>query len=144
METNECDLSFTSYGFMDKEGCYTGKNYYVPESISYEELLCHNVILCSTVMIKTSIFKDFEFDNGYFHEDYRLWLQLLRDGKKASGLNEVLSLYRSGGRSSNRLRAAKNRWLIYRKAERLPFLKSLRYFVCYAYYAIIKYYIAIL
>ncbi len=138
MVENKSDLSYTSYEFMDKEGCHTGKYYYVPESISY------NVILCSTVMINASIFKDYEFDNGYFHEDYRLWLELLRNGKKAEGINEVLSLYRSGGRSSNRLRAAKNRWLIYRKAEGLPFLKSLRYFVCYAYYAIIKYYIAIL
>jgi len=143
MESNESDFSYSSFGFMDSKGKYLGKDYLVPKSIKYEGLLCKNVILCSSVMIKTTAFQDHKFDNRFFHEDLRLWLELLREGKQAGGLEEVLVLYRSGGRSSNRLRSAKNRWLIYRKAERLPFLKSLRYFVCYAYNATKKYYFAI-
>lgn len=143
LERNECDFSYTAFGFMDSTGKYLGKDYLVPKSIKYEELLCKNVILCSSVMMKTTAFQDHKFDNRFFHEDLRLWLELLREGKQAGGLEEVLVLYRSGGRSSNRLRSAQNRWLIYRKAERLSFLKSFRCFVCYAYNAIKKYYFAI-
>lgn len=141
MESNGYDLSYTAYGFMNLNGKYMGKDYLVPNSITYKKLLCENVILCSTVMIKASVLQEHKFNNQFFHEDYKLWLELLREGNKACGLKEVLCLYRSGGRSSNRVKSAKNRWLIYRRAENLSFLKSIRYFLCYFYFAIRKYYI---
>jgi hypothetical protein len=91
-------------------------------------------------MIKHSIFKEYEFDNEYYHEDYKLWLELLRNGMQIEGLNEVLAFYRSGGRSSKRLNSAKNRWLIYRNAENLCLFKSIRCFLSYSYFSVKKYY----
>ena len=83
----------------------------MPQSVDYDGLLGENVIGCSTVVLRRSRTQGFWMDPHYFHEDYVFWLELLKSGRRAVGVNEVLVLYRTGGRSGNKLRAAKNRWL---------------------------------
>lgn len=56
------------------------------------------------------------FDTRFYHEDYALWLELLRDGCRAVGTAEVLADYRilPGSRSNNKWKSARHRWEIYR------------------------------
>lgn len=116
------------------------EEYTVPEKVDYSSLLTENVIGCSTVMMHKSILKDHLFPSEVYHEDYALWLDLLRGGYNAVGCKEVLTEWRivRNSRSFNKRKSAKNRWIIYRKMEKLPLHKSLRVFAAYAYHGFKK------
>lgn len=111
----------------------------VPEKVDYKELLKGNVIPCLTVMIdkeKINIPKM----KAIHHEDYSMWLDILKNGENAYGINEVLAHYRVGGKSvsSNKLKAMKWTWDIYRKDQGIGILKSSYYFINYVIKAFIK------
>lgn len=112
----------------------------VPDRVTYESMLRCNHLGCSTVMLRSELCKEFKFRKEFYHEDYALWLELLRSGYKAAGCTEILVNYRVGheSRSKNKINAAKQRWAIYRKAEKLSLFKSARVFLKYAYYGFKK------
>lgn len=124
-------LCYASYSFIDSMGKPVGQPYMVPQTTTYRKLLCENTIGCSTVLLKKEALNSLRFNSIYFHEDYALWLALLRGGGTSCGLTEVLTYYRTGGRSSNKWKSAKNRWIIYRQGEKMTFLKSLMYLGVY-------------
>lgn len=125
------DLCFTSYDFVNVSGMPISQPpYIVPEKTNYHDMLRENSIGLSTVLIRRDALQGIQFERQWFHEDYVLWLTLLRMGKTAWGLQDILVTYRLGGRSSNKFIAAKNRWGIYRSHEKLSFVTSL-YFFCY-------------
>lgn len=136
---SNADIIYCSYTLVDKNGEHL-KDYIVPEKASYKYILKENVLSCSTVLIRHSALEKHRFNEAYYHEDYALWLELLRAGYKAQACREVLSNYRiaQGTRSSNKLNSAKNRWIVYRKAEKLSFMESVWAFIGYAYYGLIK------
>lgn len=135
MESTKCDISYTSYYIM-YANC---KKYYsVPSVVSYNDMLKENVLGCSTVMLRSELMKKYSFESSYFHEDYALWLTLLRDGYKASGIDDALTFYQLGGRSNNKLKAARHRWIIYHYHEKLSPSKSLYYLLCYLFTSIKK------
>lgn len=116
------------------------QEYTVPEKVDYSSLLTENVIGCSTVMMHKSILEDHLFPSEVYHEDYALWLDLLRAGYNAVGCTEVLTEWRivKNSRSFNKRKSAKNRWIIYRKIEKLPLYKSMKVFAAYAYHGFKK------
>lgn len=136
-----CDLSCTAYAYAHphEQPSRDKRAYRVPESISYEQLLKENVIGCSTVMLKATALNGHAFCGDYAHEDYVLWLELAKAGKTLCGLDEVLTGYSYGGRSANKFKAGKNRWIIYRRAQKLSLPKALYYMACYILNAIRKY-----
>ncbi len=136
LEWTKCDFSYTSYYITSENG---KRLYRVPATISYSSLLKENVIGCSTVMLRAEVMKEHVFNSSFFHEDYALWLTLLREGYQAIGIEEALVCYRKGGRSANKLKAAKNRWRIYREAEQISFLQSCRYMLYYICRGLAKY-----
>jgi teichuronic acid biosynthesis glycosyltransferase TuaG len=133
MESCKCDLCYTSYRFIDRKGNSVGNTYLVPARLTYKGLLKENVIGCTTVLLRSDILPAEPFNPGFFHEDYVLWLKLLRAGKTAIGVLDPLVRYRMGGRSANKLSAARHRWIIYRQAEKLPFLHAVFYMVSYSF-----------
>lgn len=80
------------------------------------------------------------FCSNVHHEDYALWLSILKLGYKALNTNKVHALYRlrKGFVSSNKLRAIAWQWLIYREIERLGVIKTCYYFIHYAVRAVLK------
>lgn len=116
-------------------------DYIVPSSVDYDSMLIENKIGCSTVLVKRSVLDRHRFQGEIYHEDYALWLELLKEGYTAAGCSEVLTYWRlsKSSRSFNKLSAAKNRWIIYRRVEKLSIWKSLRLFAAYAYHGISKY-----
>jgi teichuronic acid biosynthesis glycosyltransferase TuaG len=131
-----------------------------PESISYDELLKGSVIGCSTVMYDTAQLGKRYFRNGkdvladsvysrlvghVGHEDYALWLEILRELRgrergRVLGIREPLAVYRihATSFSGSKSRAALYQWIIYRRYERLAFIRSLYLFVRYALKGIAK------
>ena len=139
MRENDCGLCYSSYDYIDKNDGKVYHPYIVPDQISYNELLKENVIGLATVILRKSALGGIRFDSEMFHEDFALWLTLLRSGVVARSVPEVLVHIRIGGRSENKWNAMKNRWRVYRKSEKLPFVKSCWYLVSYVMTGLKKY-----
>ncbi|MCI8622639.1 MAG: glycosyltransferase family 2 protein [Provencibacterium sp.] len=138
LDRTGADLCYTAYALMDNGGNPLGQTYHVPPSAGYRDLLKENVIGLSTVLLRADSLGSLRMDEKYFHEDYEFWLNLLKRGRRAVGLDSPLVFYRLGGRSENKLLAAKNRWLVYRRSQRLGFFPSCKYMACYAYHGLRK------
>lgn len=121
------ELSYTSYAIVGADGKKVKADYLVPQWATFDQLLKQNVIGCSTVMMTARIAKSHQFRTDFYHEDYVLWLQLLRSGCKAAGCTEVLADWRhiENSRSFDKRRAVRNRWRIYREYLGLSVPKSL-------------------
>lgn len=74
------------------------------------------------------------------HEDYLMWLSILKLSMSAVSVSEPIAKYRlSGGSvSSNKLKAIKWMWHIYREELDLGFFESLIYFLKYVIKAVLK------
>lgn len=141
MEETGADFSYTSYAIVDGEGKKTKADFLVPGEVTYRDQLTRNAIGCSTVMLKASLLKTYRFVTDFYHEDYVLWIQLLKDGYRAAGCEEVLVDWRfiENSRSFNKVKAAKNRWRIYRDYLKMPLHQRICAFAVYAVTSIIKY-----
>ena len=139
MVSNNISFSFTEYGFIDEDGNELNKLIKVPAEVDYNFLLKNTTIGCLTVMLDKRAFGNIQM-LSIMHEDYALWLSLLRTGCKAYGLQKKLALYRvvKGSLSSNKLKAAKGTWRILYKIEKLGFLKACWCFLNYSINAIKK------
>lgn len=137
----EADIIYTSYEIIDIHGNKTKEDYIVPSKTGFDELLGENHIGCSTVLLRKRIIEKYRFNKSFYHEDYVLWLQLLKDGFSAYGLTEALVKYRlyTGSRASNKFKSAKMRWIIYREYLKLPLIKSVKSIISYALAGIKKY-----
>lgn len=133
-------LVYSYYEKIDQKGVRDNRLIKSPSSVTYAQLLSGNVIGCLTAMYSVSKVGKFYFKQ-VGHEDFALWLDILRNDKIAYSVPEVLALYRVGRKSlsSNKFEAFKWTWSIYRTVEQLSLLKSIYLFVQYALKAIIKY-----
>ena len=108
--------------------------------VDYRLLLKSNFIGLSTALYDTSLVGKVLMPT-IGHEDYALWLTILRDGHSAVGLKEPLVKYRvhSGSVSSNKLKAAGFHWNVLRSVAGLSRARAAINFIFYAYYALRKY-----
>lgn len=136
------DVCYTSYAFMDAKSNLTGKKYIVPSQIDFRRMLTKNVVGCSTVVMHSGALGQSTFRTDFAHEDYVLWLELMQKGCQFVGCTDILVRYRIvGGRSSNKAKAAQNRWKIYRDFLRYGLIKSSTLFLLYVVYGIRKYHV---
>ncbi|SFM27369.1 teichuronic acid biosynthesis glycosyltransferase TuaG [Gracilibacillus orientalis] len=135
----EHDYAFTYTGYnrvqVNDEGKTLEKEVQMPENATYKQLLKSCVIGCLTVMLDREKITDIRMPNIRSRQDYALWLHLTRRGYTAYGLQEALAAYRvrSHSISSNKIRMAKQNWIVYREIEKLSLLKSVWYFVHYVF-----------
>jgi len=139
MQKRQCAFCYSACDVIDELGRPKGKVRRVPESINYRRLLKGNVIPCLTVVIERKKFRNIHMKK-MGHEDYILWLDLLQQCDMACGIDEVLGSYREyeNSLSSNKMKAAKWTWNIYREYLQLGFVKSCWYFINYIYGAVRK------
>lgn len=135
-----CRLIFTGSGFIDAYGRAKEYILHVPAEISYKELLKQNVISNSSVLIDKQLFLKHEMPGDNIHEDFACWLNVLRSGEIACGIDEPLLIYRVCGssRSGNKLKSAIMNWHTYR-AVRLSFAEAAYYMCRYAINGVVKY-----
>lgn len=140
MEEKQAVLSSTGRELMDEEGRLTNKIIGIKEEISYKQLLKGNVLNTSGVMILTSVAKKYPMVQDHLHEDYIMWLSVLKDFGMVYGLNEPLLKYRvmKGTKSANKLKSAKMTFGVYRYMG-LSILQSCYYFCFYAIKGVCKY-----
>lgn len=135
MKENDCAFSYTGYQFTDAKGNKIGKKVFVPNSITYNQALKNTTIWTSTVMFDMDklLKKDILMPNVKRGQDTATWWKVLKKIGEAYGLNEILSFYRRSDDtlSSNKLKALKRTWNLYRNVEHLNIFYS---FYCFAFY----------
>ena len=126
-------LCCTGRELVTPDGKQTGRIIGVKEKITYRMMLHQNWINCSSAVMKTEIAKEFPMEHEEGHEDYILWLKILKKYGWAAGVNEPLLKYRltAKGKSGNKLHSAKMTYDSYRYAG-LGRLKSALCFCAYA------------
>lgn len=107
MKNLNSDFSFTSATFMDEENRMLEGDFIVPNITDYRKLKRHNVISCSSVMINKKFFKEHKMERDDIHEDYVLWLKILKQGNVAHGIKKPLLVYRisTTSKSGNKLKS---------------------------------------
>lgn len=133
-------LCATGRELMNADGSSMGRYIGVPQEITYPMLLCTNSIACSSVLMRTEVAREFYMSHDELHEDYILWLRVLKKYKKAYGINEPMlkSRMSEGGKSRNKLKSAGMQFGVYRYMG-YGVLRSTFYFVQYALHGVLKY-----
>lgn len=141
LQETGADLAYCSYDFIDENSTPLNKTFKVPEKTNFKKMLAKNVVSCSTAMITTDVLKAHPFNPEYYHEDYVLWMELMKIPVAAVGDSKVLMHYRqsANSRSHKKGNAAKHRWIIYRKVLKLSWIRSAWAFVRYAINGVLKY-----
>lgn len=141
MKNNNYSFTYTAYKYINENNTKQSKKINVQEKLEYKEALKNTRILSISVMIDLeNIKKDDCYMVNVMNEDIATWWKILKKGHVAYGLNEVLVYYRryKNSKTSSKLKNATYRWELYRKEEGLSLLKSIYYFIHYAFYGIIK------
>lgn len=142
MRENSIAFSCASYRVIDESGMDLGKTVKMLERTDYRGFLSNNLLQTVGIMVDTEKTGKscLVMPNLRRRQDAATWLQVLKNGHICHGMRDVLCSYRrvSGSLSSDKCKAAKGVWFLYRKVERLPLLFSCRCFVRYAVLAVWK------
>lgn len=142
VEKNEdAEFVFTGSRFIDGDGDVKQFTFNVPETVTYSELLKQNVISCSSVLVKREYLEGVFVPDDRMHEDFVAWLNVLKRGIVAYGINKPLLIYRLAfnSRSGNKIKAAKMTWLVYKHIGLNVFLR-IYYMSFYAARSVKKYF----
>ena len=117
MLKNKYAFTNADYEVIDEKGNTKGKVVHMLKKTDYHSFLKHNLLQTLGIMIDTDIIPN-----------------------SCYGLNIILGQYRrvEGSRSSNKLKAVRGMWNLYRQIEYLPLIHSCYYFIRYAIYALWK------
>ena len=110
------DLLFTGSAFMDSEGQSIGWYLHAPAEVTYRQLLKQNVLSNSSALVRKELYAKHYAVGDDMHENFAIWLSILKEGKKAYGVDEPLLIYRiaKSSKSGNKVKAAKMNWNTYR------------------------------
>ena len=110
------DLLFTGSAFMDSDGQPIDWYLHAPSEVTYRHLLKQNVLSNSSSLVRKELYEKHYAVGDGMHEDFAVWLGILKEGKKAYGVDEQLLTYRiaKSSKSGNKIKAAKMNWNTYR------------------------------
>lgn len=100
--------------------CYTAraiyngsdKNYvctlFIDPVVDFKKLIKHNCVSCSSVVLPAYIAKKYLMLHDDAHEDFLMWLRILKDGGEACGINRPLLNYRKveNSKSHNKIKSS--------------------------------------
>ncbi|MDA3820250.1 MAG: glycosyltransferase family 2 protein [Candidatus Delongbacteria bacterium] len=140
MQGNDYAFTFTGYECVNEKADKVLYNVNAKEAFSYRKFLRNTAIGTLTVMINRDKTGFFEMPRIRSSHDMALWLDIMKRGYKAYGLNECLAQYRlvEGSNTAGKLKAAKDVWRVYRDIEKLNLMYSCFNFTGYAVNAILK------
>lgn len=129
-------ICFSDYEKITENGSRDNRIVKAPFVVTYKDLLSGNVIGCLTAVYDTSKVGKVFLQN-HAHEDYILWLDILKRGYSARNTNTVEALYRvrEHSVSSNKLKTMLWQWDIYFSVEKVGYIRAIYYFICYAFKA---------
>lgn len=133
-------LCSTGRELMNFDGTSTGKYIPVNKTVSYKDLLKHNSINCSSVLLPRDIALEFPMEHDDSHEDYLTWLRILRKYGSAAGIDRPLLKYRmsKSSKSGDKKKSAVMTYKVYRYMG-YSHIRCICYFISYAVHGIWKY-----
>lgn len=133
-------LCSTGRELMNYDGTSTGKYIPVKETVSYKDLLKHNSINCSSVLLSKNVAAEFPMEHDDSHEDYLTWLKILRKYGPAAGIDQPLLKYRmsKSSKSGDKKKSAIMTYKVYRYMGYSHF-RCILYFISYAVHGFWKY-----
>ena len=132
-------IVYADYEKMDEKGVRNKRIVSAPRVTTYKSLLKGNVItMPAGIYDRSKVGTVLMRQVG--HEDYVMWLDILREGGVAKNAGKVVAAVRVRGTSvsSNKFRTIGWQWNVYRKIENLSVWQSAYYFVFYAFKAVAK------
>lgn len=141
LEETKHVMCVTARELIRPDGTHTGHVIPVQNIITYKDLLKHNSINCSSVVILREVALEFPMHHEDSHEDYIMWLEILGKYEAVSGINEPLLKYRvsNTGKSGSKWKSAKMTFMVYRYMG-FGWMKAVFCFCSYAWHGILKYY----
>jgi len=132
-------IVYANYEKMDEKSNRANRVVTAPSQSTYKSLLQGNVIGNLTAIYDTKLVGKINIQDIH-HEDYVMWLSILKKGYIAQNTDTTLAAYRVSSQSvsSNKLKVTSWQWNIYRNVEHLSLLQSAYYFVFYAFKAFSK------
>ena len=130
----------TARELISPDGSSTGRVIPVTATIAYHNLLSHNSINCSSVLLPREIALEFPMEYEEAHEEYITWLRIVKKYGPAVGINKPMLKYRLSdtGKSGSKLQSAKMTYQVYRYVGYNTFAASLL-FLRYAAHGVLKY-----
>ena len=121
MQAKKVGFCCTAFEIMNERGERLKGKRAVREKINYHYLLKNTMINTSSVLLDRTKTGNLQMPLFQYWQDYATWLQLLRTGLNAYGLNEVLVRYRKrpDSLSANKKKSLARFWTIQRKSEGL-------------------------
>lgn len=112
----------------------------LPDIATYKKILTNNYIATSSVIIWRSRIGDFRMRDIY-HEDFVLWLALLKKIEFAKRVPVNLMHYRlsKGSLSRNKFKSAKEVYVIFTRKMGFGYIKGIRYFIAWAFNTTLRY-----
>lgn len=137
LEKTNCPVCCTAREFAEADGSLTGKIVPVADKISYNMLLRSNSIALSSAMLLRDTALKYPQGNDDCHEDYIMWLAILKNCGDARGINKPYLKYRKSpnAKSGNKLRSAVMHYKSLRVAG-IGRLKAVGLFAAYAFYGL--------
>ncbi|MDO5760834.1 MAG: glycosyltransferase family 2 protein [Bacteroidota bacterium] len=132
-------IVFSNHEKINEQGKRNNRIIKAPKTIDHKKLQKSNYMRCSSVVYDSE-----KVGKMYFkkigHEDYLLWLDILKKGFVAKNTQTIEILYRvcKGSVSHNKIRAASWQWNILRNEEKLSFFPACYCFLTYMFNAIAK------
>jgi teichuronic acid biosynthesis glycosyltransferase TuaG len=113
---SNCSLCCTARELIMDDGQPTGHVLPVTNTITYEKLLADNIIACSSVVLKREIALEFPMERSDLHEDFIIWLTIIKKYGPACGINQPLLKYRltANSKSSGKIKTLKMRYGVYK------------------------------
>ncbi len=142
MLSTDIAFSCTSYEVIDDLGIKLNKEIHMLIKVDYKSFLKNNLLQTVGIMIDLS-----KIDKSLLkmpmirrRQDAATWLQILKAGYPCYGLDLILAQYRrtNNSLSSNKIKAVKGVWYLYREIENLSLPFSIYCFIRYAILAIWK------
>lgn len=142
MRSKSYGFSCVSYEVIDDSGNLLNKQVHMLPEVDYIGFLTNNLLQTVGIMVDVEIVekKYLVMPDIRRRQDAATWLQILRAGYKCYGVDEILAQYRrtDNSLSSNKLKAVKGIWKLYREIEHLSLPFSCYCFVRYAFLAVWK------
>lgn len=142
MIRNNYAFSCSSYEVIDDCGKKLNKFVNMLPCVDYIGFLMNNLLQTVGIMIDTNIIdqKLLVMPDIRRRQDAATWLQILKAGYSCYGMEEILAQYRraENSLSSNKIKAIKGMWNLYREIEHLSLQFSCYCFIRYAFLAVWK------
>lgn len=142
MNDHNYGFSCTSYEVINNDGEKLNKQVHMLKKVDYVGFLTNNLLQTVGIMVDTKIVDKecLVMPDIRRRQDAATWLQILKAGHYCYGLDEVLAQYRrtANSLSSNKFKAVKGVWKLYREIEHLSLPFSCYCFIRYAFLAVWK------